>query len=190
MKVVLLDRKYSEETWEFELENRDYFDSIDLGRDADYYERVNFQRKFEELLEEQDQGRCFMHLIFSDDGVLAGRINLADVVRGPFNKAELGYRIGEIHQGKGYATKATEVVLDMARHRYGLHRIEAGTGKENIGSQIVLDRNNFRLVGVYEQFVFQNDFWVDGLLYEKILDRKRNGGTYERTGIVGAGKQP
>lgn len=172
MKVELLDRKYSEELWKFEVENRGYFDSIGLGRDDDYYERVFFQRILDGLLEEQDQGRCFMHLIFSDDGVLVGRVNLVDVVRSPFNKAELGYRVGEAHQGKGYGTKAVEMVLEMARKRYELHRIEAGTGKENVGSQVVLERNNFRLVGVYEQYVLQDGCWVDGLLYEKILDRE------------------
>lgn len=171
MKVELLDRKYSEEIWGFEVENRAYFDSIGLGRDGGYYEWGYFQGDLEGLLEGQDRGRCFMHLIFSDDGVLVGRINLVDVVRGPFNKAELGYKVGEAHQGKGYGTKAVGMVLEMARKRYELHRIEAGICKENVGSQVVLERNNFRFVGVYEQYVFQDGCWVDGLLYEKILDR-------------------
>ena len=46
--------------------------------------------------------------------------------------------MGEEHQGKGYGTSAVKLVLDEAVNRHKLHRIEAGTSPNNIGSQIVL----------------------------------------------------
>ncbi len=170
MRVVLLESKHCDCLFQFETDNKTYFDSIGLGRNADYYERKNFDLNFRELFAEQENGTCFMHLIFSSDDELVGRVNLVDVIRGPFNKAELGYRVGKIHQGKGYATQAVELVLKMAIEVYDLHRIEAGTGKSNTGSQRVLQKNKFRYVGCYEKYMLCNHEWTDSLLYEKILD--------------------
>jgi len=51
-----------------------------------------------------------------------------------------------------------------------LHRIEAGTSPQNIGSQIVLTKNGFQFVGKYSQYILKDDGWVDSLLFEKVLD--------------------
>ena len=132
----------SEALYNFELLNGEYFESIGLGRGEEYYQRTNFQNSFQELLEEQK----------------------------PLNKAELGYRVGKSYQGKGYATRAVDMVLQLAADNYKLHRIEAGTGKDNIGSQTVLIKNHFRYVGCYEKYIFSDGEWADSLLYEKILE--------------------
>ncbi|KZL90409.1 GNAT family N-acetyltransferase [Clostridium magnum] len=79
-----------------------------------------------------------MYLIKNHTGMILGRINLLSIVRGSFNKGELGYRIGEEHQGKGDATSAVKLILDKAVNNHKPHRIEAGTSPYNIGSQIVL----------------------------------------------------
>jgi len=72
-----------------------------------------------------------MYLIKDNCGKIVGRVNLVSIVRGNFNKAEIGYRIAEEHQGRrystGYSTKAVKLVLDEAANKYKLHRIEAGT---------------------------------------------------------------
>jgi [ribosomal protein S5]-alanine N-acetyltransferase len=53
-----------------------------------------------------------MYLIKNHIGMILGRINLVSIIRGSFNKAELGYSIGEEHQGKGYVTSAVKLVLN------------------------------------------------------------------------------
>ncbi|MGE5591524.1 MAG: GNAT family N-acetyltransferase [Bacillota bacterium] len=62
-------------------------------------------------------------------------------------RAEVGYRIAKRHNGKGYATQALKLILDDAFGKYGLHAVEANTTPDNIGSQIVLIKNGFELVG-------------------------------------------
>lgn len=111
-----------------------------------------------------------MYLIKNHTGMILGRINLLSIVRGIFNKAGLGYRMGEEHQGKGYATSAVKLVLDEAVNKHKLHRIEAGTSPNNIGSQIVLIKNDFQFVGRFNRYIYKNGEWCDSIYFERILD--------------------
>ncbi|MCY6356054.1 hypothetical protein [Clostridium sp. ZS2-4] len=70
---------------------------IGLPRGDSYYEFNNFNTIIKELVEEQEKGLLYMYLIKDHSENVIGRINLVSVVRGSFNKAELGYRIGEKH---------------------------------------------------------------------------------------------
>lgn len=112
-----------------------------------------------------------MYLIIDDCGKIIGRVNLVSMIRGGVNKAELGYRIGEKYQGKGHGTDAVRLVLDQAAKKHKLHRIEAGTSPNNIGSQVVLIKNGFQFTGRYNEYIYQKGKWNDSINFEKILDR-------------------
>ena len=121
-----------------------------------------------EIIEEQLRGECHMHIIRSGSGDMVGRVNLHSIEGEKVRKAELGYRIGEKDQGKGYASEAVKLVVKQGFEKYGLTKIEAGTSAENMGSQKVLEKNGFKLVGKEGKVMKINDKWVDGLLYEKL----------------------
>lgn len=110
-----------------------------------------------------------MYLIKDCHKKIVGRVNLVSVVRGSFNKAEIGYRISEKHQGNGYGTKAVKLALDEAKNNHKLHRIESGASADNIGSQIVLIKNGFQFVGRYNEYIYQNGKWQDSINFEKIF---------------------
>ncbi len=154
----------------FEAENRSYFEAIGLPRSGAYYERASFQKILEKLVAEQEAEMHYLYLARSAQGEVIGRVNLTNVAGEPLRKAELGYRIGEPHQGKGYATAAVKLVLEQARAVHRLHRIEAGTSPENIGSQTVLLKNGFRLIGTYRRDGVPGCGRAGSLLFEKILD--------------------
>lgn len=156
--------------FKFEIENRSYFNTIGLYRSDSYYNRDSFQEIIESLVGEQEKDIHYMYLVMNMQGEVIGRVNLTDVIKEPLNKAELGYRIGEKHQGKGFATAAVKLVMKQAYLVHKLHRIEAGTSPQNIGSQIVLIKNGFQFVGKYNQYILKNDGWADSLLFEKVLD--------------------
>lgn len=168
--VKLLEKSDEEELFKFELENRDFFENMVSSRGDSYYEFNNFRMIMKELIEEQEKGLAYMYLIKDDDDKIVGRVNLVSIIRGSFNKAELGYRIGRKHQGKGYATSAVKFVLDEAVNKHKLHRIEAGTSPDNIGSQIVLIKNGFQFTGRYNKYIYYNGKWHDSINFEKILD--------------------
>ncbi|WP_273226656.1 GNAT family N-acetyltransferase [Geosporobacter ferrireducens] len=140
------------------------------SRGNSYYERENFKKIIAELVEEQEKGFVYMYLIKDLMENILGRVNLVSIMRGCFNKAELGYRVGKAYNGKGYATKAVNLVLEKALIIHKLHRIEAGTSPENIGSQIVLIKNGFQFCGRSSQYIYQDGRWQDSINFEKILE--------------------
>jgi ribosomal-protein-alanine N-acetyltransferase len=168
--IGLLQESDEQELFKFELKNRSFFERLGFPRGDNYYELNNFNRIMKESIEEQEKGLAYMYLIKNRNGVVLGRINLISIVRGIFNKAELGYRISEEHQGNGYATNAVKLVLDKAVNNHRLHRIEAGTSPDNIGSQIVLIKNGFQFVGRFNKYINKNGKWCDSVYFEKILD--------------------
>lgn len=170
ISVKLLSLDDANKLFDFEVENRLYFEAIGLSRNEAYYNYVSFKEIVKDLVKEQELGVHFMYLIMNERAEVVGRINLTDVIKGPLNKAELGYRIGEKHQGKGYATAAVKLVISEATQVHNLHRIEAGTSPQNIGSQIVLIKNGFQFVGKYTQYIMTAEGWTDSLLFEKIID--------------------
>lgn len=168
--INLLEESDAQELFRFELKNRDFFERIGFPRGDNYYEINNFTKIIKESIEEQEKGLAYMYLIKDHNGMILGRINLLSIVRGIFNKAELGYRIGEEHQGKGYATSAVKLILEKSTNNHKLHRIEAGTSPDNIGSQIVLIKNGFQFVGRYNKYINKNGKWCDSIFFERILD--------------------
>ena len=170
IKIKLLTLMDTNELFVFEKENREYFQSIGLGRVDAYYQYDSFSQIVKELVYEQDKGLLYMYLVIDQHGTIVGRVNLTNIIQEPFKKAELGYRIGEEYQGRGYATSAVKLILKQANQSHKLHRIEAGTSPKNIGSQVVLIKNGFQFVGKYNQYYLQGDKWIDNLLFEKVID--------------------
>jgi len=168
--IKLLEESDAQELFTFELKNRAFFKRAGFPRGNNYYELNNFSTIVKESVEEQEKGLTYMYLIKNHSGMILGRINLLSIVRGIFNKAELGYRIGEEHQRKGYATSAVKLVLDEAVNKHKLHRIEAGTSPNNIGSQIVLIKNGFQFTGRNSKYICKNGEWCDSIFFERILD--------------------
>ncbi|WP_313152969.1 GNAT family N-acetyltransferase [Lacrimispora sp.] len=170
VSVKLLSLDDADSLFEFEVENRSYFDTIGLSRSDAYYNRTSFQEIVENLVAEQEKDIHYMYLVVNAQGDVIGRANLTDVIKEPLCKAELGYRIGEKHQGKGFATAAVKLIIKQASLVHKLHRIEAGTSPHNVGSQIVLIKNGFQFVGKYSQYILKGDGWADSLIFEKVLD--------------------
>ncbi|MGL5693611.1 MAG: GNAT family N-acetyltransferase [Peptostreptococcaceae bacterium] len=169
ISIKLICSSCMEELFEFELQNRAFFERTCPSRGDSYYDINNFKNILEELITEQKNDLLYMYLIYNEFDEIIGRVNLVDVQRGIFNKAELGYRIGEIHQGKGYTTRAVKLILEEASSVHKLHKIEAGTSSKNTVSQSVLIKNGFELIAKQENYILLNGEWNDNIIFEKIL---------------------
>lgn len=168
VSIKLLSLADTDGLFQFELENRAYFERIGLPRGGAYYERASFGAILAELIAEQEKGLHYMYLARNTEGEIIGRVNLTEVIGEPLRRAELGYRIGERHQGRGCATAAVRLVIEQARLAHHLHRLEAGTAPDNIGSQIVLMKNGFQFAGRDTKHTLQGGTWKDSLLFEKV----------------------
>lgn len=102
-------------------------------------------------------------------GEIVGRFNLAGISRGPFQSAGLGYWIDREYQGRGLASSAVQAIVDEARYKLRLHRVEASTLVHNIGSQKVLLKNGFRKIGMAPEYLKIAGQWQAHNLYQVIL---------------------
>ncbi|HEY7667601.1 MAG TPA: GNAT family protein [Actinomycetota bacterium] len=84
---------------------------------------------------------------------------------------EIGYIVHPDHQGRGYATEASEAMLRFAFDEVGLHRVIGRTEARNRGSARTLEKLGMRL----EAHLVENEWvkgeWQSELVYA-ILDRE------------------
>ncbi len=156
----------AKEILEFEYNNRKFFEASIPARQESFFTLDNIKKSIEEAERDAEMDLCYMHIIRNGEGEIVGRINLFSILRGIFQRTELGYRIGERHNGQGYATEAVSLVAKEAFQHHGLHRIEASTDPGNIGSQIVLIKNRFQFVGRSHQYICVNSKWLDSVHFE------------------------
>ncbi len=103
-----------------------------------------------------------------DGGALAGTISLSNVSYGSFRSANVGYWVSADRNGRGLATRAVAELVERAFGELGLHRLEAGTLVDNIGSQRVLEKNGFEQVGLARKYLHINGAWRDHLLFQRV----------------------
>ncbi|MFN2589369.1 MAG: GNAT family N-acetyltransferase [Actinomycetota bacterium] len=98
-------------------------------------------------------------------GTLVGRIALANVVRGAWQNATLGYFVGEQWGRRGYATEAVRQVLDFAFGPGRLHRVQAAVMPRNTASIRVLEKNGFRYEGLARRYLQIAGVWEDHRIF-------------------------
>ena len=169
MQIKLLQNEDTKGLFLFELENRQYFESIGLGRQDGYYKMKEFDLIAQQLLKNQIDRTDYFYLIINDKEEIVGRINLIDIVYAPVATAEMGYRIGEKYQQKGYASKAVQMVLQEAKEIHKLCKIKAGVSPQNIASQKVLIKNGFAPSPKKYKHILKTGKEAESLLFEKAL---------------------
>ena len=98
-----------------------------------------------------------------------GNISLKDL-SSPHKRAEITYLIGKKNYwNKGLGSKLISIIIEKAREEYQLKKLYAGVAKENISSQKVLEKNNFKLEGIRENHLFLNNVFMDQMDYGLIL---------------------
>lgn len=109
-------------------------------------------------------------LVIVVEGSIVGRITVNDLIRGPFHSAHLGYWVSQSHNGRGIGTAAVAATIELAFGEFGLHRLQAGTLPHNHGSQRVLKRNGFTLIGLAPRYLRIAGRWQDHLLFQRLAD--------------------
>jgi ribosomal-protein-alanine N-acetyltransferase len=133
----------------------------------DSYHTEDGQRLELDLLERERAGDRLYRFLIQAGGDPAGLISVSRITRGPFQNAGLGYWVVEELNGRGVATAAVGLVCDWGFGEAGLHRLEAATLVDNIGSQLVLRRNGFAEIGHSPRYLFINGGWRDHILFAR-----------------------
>jgi ribosomal-protein-alanine N-acetyltransferase len=144
------------------VENRAFLAPFEPARDERFF-TVDGQR--ERI--ESDESEAFAIL---DGDRIAGTVGLSHIARGPLQSANLGYWVAERLNGRGLATKAVGEVTEIAFGELGLHRLEAATLVDNVGSQRVLQKNDFEPIGIARRYLQIAGEWRDHLLFQRTRD--------------------
>jgi [ribosomal protein S5]-alanine N-acetyltransferase len=148
--------------------NRDFLAPWDPERGIDYFSIDGQRGVIEEALERHEQGLTYPHVILDDAGDIVGRINLGNLVHGPFQSCGVGYWVAEQCNGHGHATAAVREIKKVAFGELGLHRIEACTLAHNVRSQRVLEKSGFVRFGLAPAYAKIAGQWLDHTLYQTL----------------------
>ena len=99
--------------------------------------------------------------VVTEDGEIAGVINVTEIVRGAFCSGYLGYYAFAQHSGQGYMTRGLEAVLAEAFGIHRLHRLEANIQPGNNDSRGLVQRLGFRREGISPRYLKIAGRWRD-----------------------------
>ena len=153
----------------FYTRQRAFLEPYDPARDASFYTLDGQRVRLRQRDAERRAGVGYAYTIVAD-GELAGTLNVSNVVRGPFRSANIGYAVARELNGRGIATAAVGLVCDRAFGELGLHRLEAGTLLDNVGSQRVLRRNAFQTIGVARRYLEIAGAFRDHVLFARTIE--------------------
>jgi [ribosomal protein S5]-alanine N-acetyltransferase len=146
--------------------NRDFLAPWQPLRPDRYFTPDGQRDAIEKSLEQQAQGSAAPLVILDGIGAIVGTITLQSIIRGAFQSCSVGYWLGEVAQGHGWATRALQEAVDLAFGPLRLHRVQAETLTHNIRSQRILDRLGFVQYGRADTYMHIAGKWQDNLLYQ------------------------
>jgi ribosomal-protein-alanine N-acetyltransferase len=150
--------------------SRDFLAPWEPVRPDSYFTRAGQREAVAQSLTARASGLLEPFVILDEEGLVAGRINLNNIVRGPFQSASMGYWLDQQATGRGLATMAAGELVELAFGALGLHRVEAGTLPDNLASQAVLLRNGFEQFGYAPRYLAIAGAWADHLLFQRLAD--------------------
>lgn len=120
-------------------------------------------------------------ILRAQDGVIAGRLAIGGIERGPLQSARLGYWLGAPFVGLGYMSEALRLGLAHAFIDLGLHRVECAIIPRNRPSAHAAIAAGFRLEGRSPRYLQIAGVWEDHDRYAlTIEDWQRQTGTTPR----------
>ncbi len=102
-------------------------------------------------------------------GELAGTVCFSRIRTLPYFSCEIGYKLAEKMQHKGYAFEALSFLINAINKDLNIRRFEAFVMQNNIPSLKLLEKLGFEQEGYINDYVYINDAWQDHLLYAKII---------------------
>lgn len=146
--------------------NREFMAPWDPVRPEEFFTVEGQRADIEAILGRHRDGSAVPHVILDGAGQVAGRINLGNIVRGPFQSGGVGYWVSEDCHGRGLATAALAHIKSVAFGELGLHRLQAETLVHNAASQAVLARNGFERYGLAHAYLNIAGRWQDHIMFQ------------------------
>jgi ribosomal-protein-alanine N-acetyltransferase len=119
------------------------------------------EEAFDAYLERFREPARLGYWILTEDGHLAGVIDISEIVRGVFQSGYLGYYAFVPFCGQGYMSRGMRAVLGEAFRVHRLHRLEANIQPGNSASRALVRRVGFRREGFSPRYLKVCGRWRD-----------------------------
>ena len=161
---------------EARVRNREFLTEWEPTRDESFFTPAGQARELalDDAAWRTATGFPFAILDASENDRLIGRVALANVVRGVWQNATLGYWVSQDAGSRGHATRAVGLALRFAFEVAGLHRVQPAIMPRNIRSRKVVEKCGFRQEGVAARYLRINGVWEDHLLYAMTVEDWRD----------------
>lgn len=164
-KIFLKELNYKKDVTENYVQWMNNYDVVKHTKQKNKKHTIKNIAKF--VKEKQKSKTEFLYGIYLKND--KKREHIGNIKLGPINfthrNGNISYLIGKKdYWGKGYATQAISEVIKMAKNKFKLKKLQASFDGINIGSKIVLEKNNFKQEGVLKSHtLFQgkryNKYW-------------------------------
>lgn len=141
MKFEVLSQKHLGLLFQFELENRQWFESLISSRGDHFYTRSGVKKHIDAHLTEAKLGNSYSGVLLVDDKIVA-RGNLKDICSKK-QSCSVGYRVAKNSIGRGYSSYCLTTLIKIANTEYSIDNIEAKVLENNPASQAVLKKAGF-----------------------------------------------
>lgn len=139
MKLIPLHESHFKALFEFEVNNRSWFEKWVPPRPVGYYVYETFKEHSFSLIEEMLSGKGLYFLgIYSNE--IIGRFNLTFLDSAT---ADIGYRVAGNQLGKGYGYSFGKLLLAEAQ-QVGMKKCVAEALQENMASTRILEKLGFQ----------------------------------------------
>ena len=154
---------------------RNILEALSAQRQAEFLAAVRRSRKlhhpwvalpetpgaFQKYLERFANPANVCFLVLTEEGEIAGGINISNIVQGLFRSGYLGYYVFVPHNGRGYMTRGLGAVVSHAFRKMKLHRLEANIQPGNESSRRLVERLGFRCEGLSPRYLKIAGRWRD-----------------------------
>lgn len=162
-----LQRRHAEPLVELYKANRQFLAPYGPVVDEAFY-TVAGQRDRIDVVRRRARAGTSYSFCIELDGAVVGTLTISDVIRSGFQSAHLGYWVSRPVNGRGVATAAVAVAVDLSFRELGLHRLQAATLVRNRASQRVLEKNQFERIGLSRDYLSIAGRWQDHILFGRV----------------------
>ncbi len=166
MELELLEEKHFPSLFDFEQNNRGWFEQFVPPRPASYDSFASFRDVTNRLVDEHEEGTGYFYVVVQNGEVIA-RANLIDVTE---DECEVGYRVCQKWSGKGVASFAVTGLIEIAQSELDLKLLTAKAAMNNPASMRVLEKAGFTKVGQEKNAVVLNGKTLTLACYERVLN--------------------
>jgi ribosomal-protein-alanine N-acetyltransferase len=96
-----------------------------------------------------------------ETGIIAGAVSISEIIRGPYQRATVGYNAFLSTARRGYMSDGFGLVFRFAFQDLRLHRLEADIQPGNVPSLMFAAKVGFRKEGYSPGFVCIDGEWMD-----------------------------